>query len=508
MTSPKKPVRVRFAPSPTGYLHVGGARSMLFNHLFARKHGGTLILRIEDTDQERSTKESEVMVISDLKRLGFKPDESPDAGGPFPPYRQSERLKLYGKYAKELLDKNQAYYCFCSEATLTEKRELAMKLGRPPVYDGTCAKISPADAKARFAKGERAGIRFRAYSKEYVLHDKVKGDVRFPPDVVGDFFITRTPRPNESETAEGVGMPVYNFCCVVDDHLMGITHVIRGEDHLSNNSRQLQIYDAFGWELPEFAHVAVVLGSDRQKLSKRNGDSSVFEYLNNGYLPEALLNFLALLGWNPGSEVKPSSGHPELFTMDEMISYFSMEGLQKAPAIFDVQKLNWMNGQYIRNLPLADVAERARPFFEVIPEWKAALAAHPRDWYVGVVETIRGECTILKDLPEHARFFIEPKPAIEDAAKAVLVDPANAAVFAALSAEVSALPEALTAELVDALQKSVGAKSGAKGKGLFMPIRAATTGRTHGPELKKVFPLLGKKALLDRMSAIQAAVKG
>ncbi len=506
MSVSPKPVRVRFAPSPTGYLHVGGARSMLFNHLFARKHGGTLILRIEDTDQERSTKESEVMVISDLQRLGFRPDESPEAGGPFPPYRQSERLKMYGKYAKELLEKDQAYYCFCPDEVLTQKRELAMKLGRPPVYDGTCAKIPPAEARARVAKGDKAGLRFRAFSKEYILHDKVKGDVRFPPDVVGDFFITRTPKDKASEIAEGIGMPVYNFCCVVDDHLMGITHVIRGEDHLSNNSRQLQIYDAFGWELPEFAHVAVVLGADRQKLSKRNGDASVFEYLNNGYLPEALLNFLALLGWNPGSEVKPSSGHPELFTMEEMISYFGMDGLQKAPAIFDVQKLNWMNGQYIRNLPLADIAARARPFFEAAG-WKAALEAHSNEWYCGVVETIRGECTMLKDLPVAARIFIEANPAIEDAAKAVLVDPANSAVFSALSAEVSALPETLTAEIVDQLQKSVGAKSGAKGKGLFMPIRAATTGRTHGPELKKVFPLLGKKALLERMSAIQSAMK-
>lgn len=506
MSSSQKPVRVRFAPSPTGYLHVGGARSMLFNHLYARKHGGKLILRIEDTDQERSTKESERMVIEDLKTLGFKPDESPDAGGPFPPYRQSERLSIYAKYAKELLDRDQAYYCFCPDEILGQKRDLAMKLGRPPVYDGACAKTPLAEAKARLAKGEKAGIRFRAFSKEYVLKDHVKGDVRFPPDVVGDFFIMRTPRANEKEVGEGLGMPVYNFCCVVDDHLMGITHVIRGDDHLSNNARQLQIYDAFGWELPEFAHIAMVMGSDRQKLSKRNGDSSVNEYLANGYLPEALLNFLALLGWNPGADVKPSSGHPEIFTMEEMISYFSMDGLQKAPAVFDVLKLAWMNGQYIRNMPLEEIAKRARPFFEKAG-WKTALEGHSEAWYIGVVETIRGECATLSLLPKAASFFIEAKPAIEDAAKAVLVDPANSAVFSALSAEVSALPETLTAELVDQLQKAVGAKSGAKGKGLFMPIRAATTGRTHGPELKKVFPLLGKKALLDRMSAIQAAVK-
>jgi nondiscriminating glutamyl-tRNA synthetase len=293
---------------------------------------------------------------------------------------------------------------------------------------------------------------------------------------------------------------------VIDDHEMGITYIIRGEDHLSNNSRQLQIYDAFGWTPPEMAHIAMVLGSDRQKLSKRNGDSSVHEYLNNGYLPEALLNFLALLGWNPGSEVKPSSGHPEIFTMDEMISYFSMDGLQKAPAVFDVQKLRWMNGQYIRSFPLAEIAKRARPFFEKAG-WTETLKSHGDAWYLGVVDTIRGECAILSDLPEAAKIFVDAKPSIEDAAKAVLVDPANSAVFTALRSEVDALPESITAELVDQLQKAVGAKSGAKGKGLFMPIRAATTGKTHGPELKKVIPLLGKKALLERMSAIASQTK-
>lgn len=501
-----KPVRVRFAPSPTGYLHVGGARSMLFNYLYAKKHGGKLILRIEDTDQERSKPEYEKMVIADIDSLGMKPDESPIVGGPFPPYRQSERLSIYGKYAKELLDRDMAYYCFCPDEILTQKRELAMKLGRPPVYDGTCSKIPLSDAKARWAKGEKAGIRFRAFSKEYILKDQVKGDVRFPPDVVGDFFITRTPRPNEKEIADGIGMPVYNFCCVIDDHEMGMTHIIRGDDHLSNTARQLQIYDAFNWELPIFAHIAMVLGSDRQKLSKRNGDSSVTEYLANGYLPEALLNFLALLGWNPGSEVKPSSGHPELFTMEEMISYFGMEGLHKAPAVFDVQKLLWMNGQYIRNMPLAVIAERARPFFEKAG-WTVMLKEKPEAWYLGIVDTIRGECGTLADLPKAASFFMDDKPAIEDAAKAMLVDPVNQPVCVALETEVAALPEVITSELVDQMQKAVGAKTGAKGKGLFMTIRSATTGKTHGPELKKVFPLLGKKVLLERMAAIKSQVR-
>ncbi len=478
---------------------------MLFNYLFAKKHGGKLVLRIEDTDQARSTKESENMVIENIDQLGMQPDESPKVGGPFPPYRQSERLSIYGKYAKELLDRDMAYYCFCPDEVLGQKRELAMKLGRPPVYDGTCAKTPIAEARARLKAGEKAGIRFRAFSKEYVLKDHVKGDVRFPPDVVGDFFITRTPRENEKEIADGIGMPVYNFCCVIDDHEMQITHVIRGDDHLSNTARQLQIYDAFKWKRPEFGHIAMVLGSDRQKLSKRNGDSSVHEYLENGYLVEALLNFLVLLGWSPGSEMKTKDGHPEIFSMEELIQLFSMEGLQKAPAVFDVQKLRWMNQHYMRTMPLDEIVKRAMPFYEKAG-LGATIKAKGEAWIKGVVDTVRGESAVLSELPGNSMFFFDQKPVVEEAAIALLKDSANSAVIQTLVAEVGALPEVITAELVDALQKGVGAKTGAKGKGLFMPIRAAITGRTHGPELKKVLPLLGKKALLEHMSAIRTQV--
>lgn len=498
-------VRVRFAPSPTGFLHVGGARTLLFNYLYAKKTGGTLVLRIEDTDQARSTKESERMIMEDVANLHMEADESPFKPGKVGPYRQSERLAVYGKYARELLDRDQAYYCFCTDEELGKKREIALKLGKTPHYDGTCAKIPMADAKARLAKGEKAGIRFRAFNKEYLLKDLVKGDVNFGLGMVGDFFITRTPRPDEKEIAEGVGMPVYNFCCVIDDHEMGMTHIIRGDDHLSNTARQLMIYDAFGWKLPEFGHIAMVLGSDRQKLSKRNGDSSVHEYIEQGYHYEALLNFLALLGWSPGSELKTENGHPEIFSMNEMIQLFDTKGLQKAPAVFDVTKLKWMNGMYMRSLPLAEIVKRARPFFDQAG-WGPRIAEKGEAWLSGIIDVVRGESALLSDLPQAAKLFFEAKPEVEDAAKTLLADAANSAVIQALEAEIAALPEQITPEQVDAFQKSVGAKTGAKGKGLFMPIRAAITGKTHGPELKKVLPLLGKTAVQGLMKAVRAQV--
>jgi nondiscriminating glutamyl-tRNA synthetase len=488
--------RVRYAPSPTGYLHVGGARTLLFNWLYAQKTGGKLILRIEDTDQARSTRESEKMILEDIEALGLKYDEGPT--------RQSERHAIYAEHAVKLLEKNQAYYCFCSDDLLTKKREAAMKLGRPPHYDGTCSKLPADEVKARLAKGERAGLRFRAYHKNYKLKDEVRGDIEFKEGTVGDFFITRSPTEAErnSGTANAqVGMPVYNFCCVIDDHLMGMTHIIRGEDHLSNTARQLMIYDAFGWETPIFAHTAMVLGSDRQKLSKRSGDVSVHEYLEKGFLPEVLLNFLVLLGWWPEKGFQPKAGHPEILSLDELKQIFNLSGLQKAPAVFDVTKLSWMNSFYLKHLPLSDIAERARPFFEKAGH-AAALKAHSKDWYEGLVDTVRGEVALLSDLPPATAIFFETTPTIEDEAMTVLKNPKSKPVVETLVKELGALPSALSAQDVDVLQKKVAQLTGMKGKELFMPIRAAITGRTHGSELKRILPLLGREAVEKRITKI------
>jgi nondiscriminating glutamyl-tRNA synthetase len=499
MTSEKN-VRVRFAPSPTGYLHVGGLRSLFFNYLYAKKQKGKFILRIEDTDQARSTRQSENMILESITAMGLLADESPALGGPHVPYRQSERLKIYGEHAKALLERDQAYYCFCPEEELSRKREIALKLGKVPQYDGTCAKTPIEEARARLKKGEKAGMRFRAYAKDYSIEDAVKGKVTFPMAAVGDFFITRTPREDESEIAEGIGMPVYNFCCVMDDHLMGITHVIRGDEHLSNTARQLQIYDAFNWEVPVFAHTAIVTGADRQKLSKRNGDSSVQDYLNQGYFPQALLNFLVLLGWSPGSELKTLDGHPEIFSMQEMIDLFNLDGLQKAPAVFDVTKLRWMNSHYFRHLPLEEVEARALPFLA------EAVKGKSPEWIRSFVETYRGECAVLPDLLVAGKMQFETSVTVDEDALAWLKGIDVAPVIAAAVELLPTLSEPITAESVDAYQKAVGAKSAAKGKNLFMTLRCLMTGSMHGAELKKSLPLLGREKLIARVTETKSRI--
>jgi nondiscriminating glutamyl-tRNA synthetase len=509
-----KPVRVRFAPSPTGYLHVGGARTLLFNWLFAKHHGGTLILRIEDTDQVRSTKESERMLLSDIERLGIDYQEGPDkaaGGGPYPPYRQSERLGIYAEYARKLLESGRAYYCFCSEELLTEKRDAALKAGGSPHYDGTCRQIAPTDAKARLARGEKAGLRFHAFDKSYVLDDHVRGRVEFKAGMVGDFFITRTPKDGEGEIASGIGFPVYNFCCVIDDHLMKISHVIRAEEHLSNTPRQLQIYDAFGWEMPEFAHVSLVLGSDRSKLSKRNGDTSVYDYLDKGYLPDAFLNFLVLLGWGISGEYKPKSGHPEVLTRDEMIKLFGLGGLQGSPAVFDMQKLQWMNGYYLRAAPIDEIVGLAKPYFQAyfkdtkIPNSPSEenTGAYS-EWFKSLIQVTRaGDVSLLSDLPKAAETLLQATPSLETDAKTALSDPLATQVVDSLIQELNAAQESLTSTDVDAIQKKVGGTTGAKGKSLFMTMRAVITGKTHGPDLKLMIPLLGKATAVKRIQAIR-----
>src|SRR5215472_9114414 len=340
-------MRVRFAPSPTGALHVGNVRTAVFNWLLARGSGGTFILRIEDTDVERSTRESEASMLDDLRWLGIDWDEGPDIGGAHGPYRDSERLHLYQSYATELLNAGAAYYCFCTAAQLEADRQAAVAEGRPALYPGTCRKLSSAQAQARIAAGERPAIRFRVpEGRDVSFIDAVRGEVRFSGEVIGDPVIVR-----------GDSHPAYNFAVVVDDALMEITHVIRGEDHISNTPRQLLLYEALGFTTPQFAHLALVLGPDHSPLSKRHGATSVAEFRGKGYLPEALVNYLALIGWSPGND-------EELLPVDELARRFSLERVGHSAGVFDEEKLAWANRHYLKIAEPMRLAELSVPFFD------------------------------------------------------------------------------------------------------------------------------------------------
>ncbi len=353
-------VRVRFAPSPTGYLHIGGARTALYSYLFARAHGGKYILRIEDTDLERSKREFEEVQIEDLKWLGITHNEGPDVGGDFGPYRQSERTQLYKDLAWELVEKGHAYPCFLSSDELDEltKKAEAEKIS-PHAYHGKYRDFDLAEAKKKIAAGEEHVIRFKNPGKTWTFKDHVRGEVTFPVDMVGDWVIIRSN-----------GMPVYNFCCVVDDWKMGMTHVMRAEEHLNNTCRQLMLYEALGAKVPEFAHVSLLVGEDRQKLSKRHGATSVKQYKDENYLPQAVNNYLCLLGWS----------HPEekdIFDVLELGKSFEMSRFSKSPALYDVNKLNFFNGQYLRALSGTELVSHIEksipsdsPFHQQSNEWK------------------------------------------------------------------------------------------------------------------------------------------
>ena len=336
-------VRVRFAPSPTGYLHVGGARTALFNWLYARKTGGKFILRIEDTDVERSTQEAVDGLLRDMKWLGLTWDEGPGVDGPHGPYFQSQRLEIYHRYARQLVDKGAAYPCFCTEEELEAKRQKAEEEHRSVHYDGTCRNLSKEEVERRIAAGEPHVIRVRVPEKDYVLDDMVRGKVEWKAETLGDFIILRSS-----------GMPVYNFCVVVDDADMKISHVVRAEEHLTNTHRQLILYEALGIEPPVFAHASLILGEDKTKLSKRHGATSVGQYAIDGFLPEAMINFLALLGWNEGND-------REIYSVEELKECFTLERISKSPGVFDHAKLTWMNGQHLRALPVEKLVPMVEP---------------------------------------------------------------------------------------------------------------------------------------------------
>lgn len=476
-------VRTRFAPSPTGKLHVGNVRTALFAYLYAKHCGGNFVLRIEDTDLERSLPEYTEKLMEDLTWLGLHWDEGPRKGGPAGSYLQSERLSIYQEYADKLINEGRAFHCYCTPEEVETRKEKLVAEGKAPHYDGLCRNLSATMKQKFVSEGRKPVIRFMAYNEDFSFDDKVKGKVNFPKGMVGDFVIVRAN-----------GIPVYNYAVVVDDALMQITHVLRADEHLSNTVRQLMIYKALGFDVPEFAHMALVLGTDRQKLSKRHGATSVDEFQLLGYMPEALNNYLSLLGWS-------SPDGREILTMDELIKLFDIDRLSPHSAIFDMAKLDWIAKHYIINEKSERIYDLALPFIKetgLIDDAFLAVEANVR-LLKGVVEITKGYCSHMSEIKNHISYFLTDDFAVTEEAQKFLEKEDSKTVIRrfqeAVTAETRNITEEVFSEIVSRIQK----ETGIKGKNLFLPLRASITGRLHGPEIYFILPVIGKERTLKRL---------
>ena len=482
-------MRLRFAPSPTGHLHVGNARTALFNWLLARGRGGAFVLRIEDTDAERSTSQSEASILEDLRWLGLTWDEGPDLGGPYAPYRQSERPEAYRQHAERLIGTRQAYRCFCTAEQLERDRRKALAEGLVPRYSGRCRGLAPEQVAARLAAGEAAAIRFRIPpGPDVSFVDHVRGVVSFRRAQLGDPVILRSD-----------GRPAYNFAVVVDDALMGITHVIRGEDHVSNTPRQVLLYDALGFRSPEFAHLALVLGPDHTPLSKRHGATSVAEFRARGYLSEALVSYLALLGWSPGEG-------DELLPLDELARRFSIDAVGKSAAVFDPDKLAWANRHYMKAASPSRLAELFEPFLadagfvaSLDDRGRAYVASSLVPMVAGAVDRLdqaAARVSFLFGFDAHAA--LQTATAREEFARA---EPR--AVVRALAEELAGAPRMVDRRAFREIAARVSDRTGRKGQDLFHPVRVALTGSSGGPELDLAVPAIDRGAELPAASGVR-----
>jgi glutamyl-tRNA synthetase/nondiscriminating glutamyl-tRNA synthetase len=466
-------MRLRFAPSPTGQLHVGNARTALFNWMLARGTHGTFVLRIEDTDFERSTRASEQAILDDLRWMGLTWDEGVEAGGEYGPYRQSERLHIYRAHAVELMSRGQAYRCFCSAQQLETDRQNALREGRAPMYVGRCRDLPVDVARSRAERGEPAVIRFRVPEHRTVeFADVVRGEVRFTTDVIGDPVLVRSD-----------GVPAYNFVVVIDDALMQITDVIRGEDHISNTPRQILLYEAFGWTPPRFAHVSLVLGPDHAPLSKRHGATSVKEFRDRGYLPEALTNYLALIGWSPGEG-------DELMSMPELASRFRLENVGHSAGVFDPEKLAWVNRHYLKTIDPDRAASLAVPFLQQAT-WLGEPSVSDVAYLRGVIAPVAASIDRLDQLSARLAFLFDYSAdrALATAAVRAEAEQSRTVVVALAEALTDAEPM-IDKDCFRALAARVRERTGQKGKALFHPIRLAMTGEAEGLELDIAVPAL------------------
>ncbi|PZN07263.1 MAG: glutamate--tRNA ligase [Bacillota bacterium] len=483
-------VRVRYAPSPTGYLHIGGVRTILFNWLFARKHAGRFVLRFEDTDVERSRDELIQPMLDSIRWLGLDWDEGPDVGGPYGPYRQSERLHLYHQVVERLLAEGKAYHCYCTQEELAAQREAARAAGRPAVYNGRCRHLTAAE-RARFEReGRKPVIRLRVPDEgEIVVDDLVKGRVTFPVSQFGDPVLVR---PD--------GMPVYNFAVVVDDHLMEITHVIRGDEHLSNTPKQLFVYQALGWEPPRFAHVPMILAPDRTKLSKRHGAVAVDEYRRQGFLPEAILNYVALLGWSPGDD-------REILSLDEMIELFDLDRVSHTAAIYDVEKMAWMNGHYLREADLDRVVDLTVPRLREAGLIDREPEGAERERVRAIVDAVRQRVRTLEELVEASRYFFADFDTYEEKGVRKYFDRDDSIGILEAVRERLVRVEPWTQEAIEAELRRLAEELGVGTGRVFHPTRLAVSGRTVGPGVFDVICWVGRERCLERIDRALAFIR-
>ncbi len=471
-------IRVRIAPSPSGNLHIGTARTALFNYLFAKKEGGKFVLRIEDTDAERTKQEYIDNIFDSLKALGLNWDEGPDVGGPYGPYTQSERFDIYPKYAQILLDKGYAYECWCTNEELEQEKEEAVKNHKPYVYSRKCLNITPEQKEQYIKEGRKPSIRFKVEHKELIFNDMVKGELKFDTSLIGDFVIMKSN-----------GTPTYNFAVVIDDMLMKISHIIRGEDHISNTPKQILIYEALGAKVPEFGHLGMILAPDRSKLSKRHGATAVSDFVKEGYLTDALINFVALLGWAPSDSV-------EIKTVDEIAKDFRINEISSSNSIFEYDKLNWMNGQYIKKMDISKLTDMIIPFLSDYD-----LSELSREKLEKMVEITREPLTTLKDIQKDVPYFFGEDVPLDEVKELLTTELSKNVLnkFMELAQKWDFNNEQ---ELHDDLQKlrdDFKANFGYKPKETMWAIRAAITGRTRGADMVGILTILGKDKVLRRI---------
>ncbi len=492
-------IRDRFAPSPTGNVHVGSLRTALYNYLFAKKNHGDFLLRLEDTDRTRYEEGAVENLLNALTVTGVVPDEGlfEENGdviqkGDFGPYIQSERLDIYQKYIQQLLDNDQAYYCFCTKERLDEVREQQKAAGETPRYDGHCRNLSKEEVQAKLDAGEPYVIRLKLPENHVVsFDDAVRGKIEINTNDLDDQVLIKTD-----------GFPTYHFAVVIDDHLMNITHVIRGEEWLPSTPKHVYLYECFGWEQPQYVHLSNILNDDHKKLSKRQGDVSVGDFLKKGYLPEALINFLALLGWSPEDD-------REIFSMDELVEAFDLSRINKSGAVFDRSKLDWMNAHYIKELPVEKIREHMVPFLIEAGYITETDAVDRVEWLDKIAELMRDRLSYFAQVPQETKMIFEGDFEITDEESLELLKEASVPVlFDALVEklnEMETVDSAAAQAMLKAIQKEHKAEK-IKGKMLYMPTRIMLTGEMHGPDLALIMEVLGKDELLRRLENVRGMI--